>query len=261
MTRHGTGLLRQLLPGLVSLASICVLVGAWEVLPRIGVVRATLVPPFSETVVELTRVVGSSEFTHNLGVSASRWSIGLTGAVLIGTTLGIVMGRSRLAFRAIDPIVTLSYPVPKAAFILILVLFLGAGQTSMVTVIILGTSIPMIISSYHGAKGIEPRLLWAASALGTKRVESVVKVVLPAALPSVLSGLRISLVVSLFTLLGSELLIRQSGIGGALFTNWDNGQYSVVWAYTMAIALFGFLLDVVYVAGVRRLCPWLEGDV
>ena len=171
------------------------------------------------------------------------------------------MGRSRVAFQMFDPILTMSYPVPKAALILIFVLWWGAGDLSRIMIIIMGSLIPIIISSYHGAAGLEPRLLWSARALGTGRAASLLRVVLPASLPQILSGVRLTIAISIFTLLASELLIRQDGIGAYMFTNLDNGQFLRVWAVSVIIASIGFLLDLLYVLGVRRVLPWLEGDV
>jgi ABC-type nitrate/sulfonate/bicarbonate transport system permease component len=238
-----------------------VVLGSWEVAPRVGLVRPTLIPPFSTVMAELRHVLADPDFLSNFEASARRWAVGFSLAILIGVGLGIVMGRSRIAFFLIDPVVTMSYPVPRAALILILVLWFGVGLTSMSGIIVLGTSIPLIISSYHGAKGVRPNLIWQARALGTSRLRALIKVVLPAALPQVLSGLRIAIAVSLFTLLASELLIRQSGIGAQLFINWDNAQYAAVWAYSVILATIGFGLDFIYVRLVRWLLPWLEGQV
>ena len=172
-----------------------------------------------------------------------------------------MMGRWRPLYRLVDPLLVVAYPVPKAALILLFVLWWGAGNASRVIIIIVGCLIPIVISSYHGAHAIEPRLLWSARGLGTGRVGLWFRVVLPAALPQILSGLRLAIAISIFTLLGSELLIRGIGIGSFMFTALDNGQTLVVFAMATILAVIGFALDVLYVRAVRRWLPWLEGDV
>ncbi len=103
--------------------------------------------------------------------------------------------------------------------------------------------------------------MWSARGLGTGRIKTWFRVILPAALPQILSGLRLAIAISIFTLLGSELLIRGSGIGAYMFTALDNGQTLTVFAMSTIIAVIGFLLDFLYVRAVRRGLPWLAGEV
>jgi NitT/TauT family transport system permease protein len=237
------------------------LIGLWEIAPRVGWVRSESVPPFSEVVREIGNVLSDPDFATNFQSSAGRWAAGLGIAIVVGVPLGMLMGRFRVLFYSIDPILTVSYPVPKAALILIFVLWWGAGDLSRIMVIISGCLIPIVISSYHGAKAVEPQLLWSARALGSGRVGTVARVVLPAALPQILNGLRIAITISIFALLASELLIRQSGVGAYMFTAFDTGLNVVVWAVMVILAVTGFLLDFAYVRCVKLACRWLEEDV
>lgn len=257
------GLLSRLPIAQVALGALgfLFLIGLWEIAPRVGWVRSESVPPFSEVVREVRNVLSDPVFATDLQASAKRWAAGLGIAILVGVPLGMLMGRFRVLFYSIDPILTVSYPVPKAALILIFVLWWGAGDLSRVAIIVSGCLIPIVISSYHGAKAVEPRLLWSARSLGTGRVGTVAKVVLPAALPQILTGLRLAIAISIFTLLASELLIRQSGVGSYMFTALDNGSNLVVWAVMVILAVIGFLLDFVYVRGVKLAFRWLEEDV
>jgi NitT/TauT family transport system permease protein len=246
---------------LLPLASVAILLGRWEVAPRAGWVRPTSIPPFSDVMSQVWRLLGEAQFWDNLSGSAQRWAIGFALAIVIGVPLGTMMGRWRPLYTLVDPLLVIGYPVPKAALILIFVLWWGAGNTSRIVIIIVGCLIPIVISSYHGAHGIEPRLLWSARGLGTGRVRSWFRVVLPAALPQILSGLRLGIAISIFTLLASELLIRGTGIGSFMFTALDNGQTLVVFAMATILAIIGFGLDFLYVHAVRRWLPWLEGEV
>jgi ABC-type nitrate/sulfonate/bicarbonate transport system permease component len=233
----------------------------WELAPRLGWVRRTSVPPFSDVAGEVVTVLGRPEFAENLGASAGRWLAGLALAVAIGVPLGLAMGRSPRLHALIDPLLVAGYPVPKAALILVFVLWWGAGDVSRIAVVVAGALIPLVISSYHGAAAVPPALLWSARGLGTSRWALWRRVVLPAALPQILSGARIAIAIAIFTVLASELLIRGSGIGAYMFTALDNGQTLTVFAMSVIVATLGFLLDVGYAAAVRRLLPWLEGDI
>lgn len=258
LTGRGAALVGAALPGVLSVAAVLAL---WEVAPRVGWVRETLVPPFSVAFVEALRVLADPDFATEVAASGSRWLLGLGIAAAIGIPLGLLMGRSRAAFLAVDPVLVLLYPVPKAAFILLFVLWFGAGTFSQVLVIVLGSIIPIVISAYHGAAAVDPKLLWSARALGVPRRAELGGIVLPAALPTVLSGVRIAITLSLFTMLASELLIRESGIGAYLFNYLDIGQVQRVWGTSLVIATIGFLLDLAFVAAVRRSVRWWEGEV
>jgi ABC-type nitrate/sulfonate/bicarbonate transport system permease component len=180
---------------------------------------------------------------------------------VIGVPLGLAMGRSRALHALVDPLLVAGYPVPKAALILVFVLWWGAGDASRIAVVVTGALIPLVISSYHGAAAVRPALVWSARGLGTGRWRLWRRVVLPAALPQILSGVRIAIAISIFTVLASELLIRGSGIGAYMFTALDNGQTLTVFAMSVIVATLGFALDVLYAAAVRRAAPWIEGDV
>jgi ABC-type nitrate/sulfonate/bicarbonate transport system permease component len=241
--------------------SVAAVLGVWELAPRVGAVRRQSVPPLSDVLGEIGEVLRRPEFLDQLGASAGRWAVGLGLALLVGVPLGTVMGRWRPLHALVDPLLVVGYPVPKAALILLFVLWWGAGDVSRVAVIVTGSLIPIVISSYHGAHGVPAPLLWSARALGTGRVRLWARVIVPAALPQILSGLRLAIGIAIFTALGSELLIRGSGLGASLFTALDNGQTLEVFALSTIVATLGFLVDAAYVAAARRALPWLEGEI
>jgi ABC-type nitrate/sulfonate/bicarbonate transport system permease component len=241
--------------------SVALAVGLWEVAPRLGWVDSNLLPPFSKVIGQLPALLRDGSFASSIAASAQRWAIGVVLAVLIGVPLGLAMGRRRAVANLMNPILAMTYTFPKAALILVLVLWFGIGNGSMIAVIVLGCFAPIVISAYHGAKSVNPHLVWSAQTLGVSRPAALLKVVLPAAMPQILSGLRIAMIVSLFTVLSSELLIRRNGIGTFLFNNLDAGQYLVVYAGSLLIATFGFVLDFLYVRTVRIAAPWADGEV
>jgi ABC-type nitrate/sulfonate/bicarbonate transport system permease component len=252
---------QSLASAVLGLVGASLLLGLWEAAPRLGWVREQSIPPFSRVARELYEVVQLTQFATVLGESAGRWALGFGIAIVVGVTVGVLMGRFRPVYHLLDPLLVVSYPVPKAALILIFIFWWGAGNLSQVTIIVIGCLIPIVISSYHGAHGVEERLLWSAQGLGTGRAKGLVTVVLPAALPQILSGIRIAIAISIFTLLAAELLIRGSGIGSYMFSNLDLGRNLRVWALAVFLALTGFTLDFLYVRVVRRVFPWTEGQV
>jgi ABC-type nitrate/sulfonate/bicarbonate transport system permease component len=239
----------------MSALAVALLLGVWELAPRAGWVREQSVPPCSDVAREAASLLTRPEFLDSLASSGVRWAAGFALAVLVGVPLGAWMGRSRRVRGIVDPLLALGYPVPKAALILLFVLWFGAGDVARVGIVVTGCLIPIVISAMHGAAGVPTQLLWAARSLGRRHV------ILLAALPQILSGLRIAIAVAIFTVLASELLIRGSGVGAFMFDALDNGQTVTVFAVAAIVAVLGFALDAVYVFGVRRALPWLEGEL
>jgi ABC-type nitrate/sulfonate/bicarbonate transport system permease component len=253
---------RHIMAGLIlPVLGVAALLAVWELAPRLELVRPTSIPPFSAVFREAGAVVTDPAFLSEVAGSAAQWAMGLGLAVLIGVPLGITMARFRLARVAVEPVLTISYPMPKVVVVLLLVPLFGAGMLSRVIVVVLACLIPIVLSSFHGASTVEPHLIWSARSLGTGRVRVLFRVILPAALPEVLSGLRLAIAVSIFALMAAELMIRQSGVGAYLYTFYDVGATLRVWATASVIALAGFVADAAYVRLVRSALPWLEGEV
>ena len=145
------------------------------------------------------------------------------------------------------------YPVPKAALMPIIMLWLGIGDASKTLVIFLGVSLPLIYHSYQGARAVEEKMLWSAAAMGMSPLQRLVRIVLPASLPEIFVGMRTGLVLALITMVTSEMIARQSGVGNILFNSLDMALYDTVYAMIVIIGVLGFVLDVVF----ERLRSWL----
>ena len=240
--------------------SIALVFALWEVLPRAGILPAETFPPFSTVVATTSQLFLTGEMWPHLFSSMYRWAVAFVISLAFGIPAGIAMARLSAVRNFLDPILTATYPVPKAALIPIIMLWLGAGDLSKILVIILGTSIPLVISAFHGAQGVEKKLVWSALAMGTDRRLALFKVILPAALPDILSGVRMALSVSLIALLGSEMIARQSGLGYLLFSSLDVKAYDLSYATMLVIAIMGFAFDWGFVAFMGRSLVWMERE-
>src|SRR4029453_6231672 len=144
------------------------------------------------------------------------------------------------------PLLMIIYPVPKAALMPIIMLWLGIGDASKTIVIVLGVSLPVIYHSYQGARAIEEKLIWSAAAMGMKPAARLLRIVLPAALPQIFVGLRTGLVLALITMVTSEMIARQAGVGSILFDALDMAQYQTVYGMILVIGILGVLLDAAF---------------
>jgi ABC-type nitrate/sulfonate/bicarbonate transport system permease component len=138
----------------------------------------------------------------------------------------------------------------------IIMLWLGVGDASKTLVIFLGVSLPVIYHSYQGSRAVEEKILWSAAAMGMGPPARLARIVLPAALPEILVGCRTGLVLALITMVTSEMIARQTGIGNILFNSLDMAQYDTVYAMIVIIGVLGYTLDFAFEDLRGRLVGW-----
>jgi NitT/TauT family transport system permease protein len=194
----------------------------------------------------------------NIADSLRRMAIGLVLAVVLAIPLGLMMGRSRTVASFFNPLLMVIYPVPKAALMPVIMLWLGVGDMSKTLVIFLGVSLPIIYHSFQGARAVEEKMLWSGAAMGMSAARRMLRIVLPAALPEILTGCRTGLVLALITMVTSEMIARQSGAGNILFNALDMAQYDTVFAMIIIIGAMGILLDAAFERLRSALVKWSE---
>jgi NitT/TauT family transport system permease protein len=203
-------------------------------------------------------ILDDKESLINILASLRRMAIGFGIAVAVSIPLGLMMGRSRAVASFFNPLLMVIYPVPKAALMPIIMLWLGVGDVAKTLVIFLGVSLPVIYHSFEGAKAVEEKMLWSGAAMGLSAAQRLVRIVLPAALPEILTGCRTGLVLALITMITSEMIARQSGAGNILFNALDMGQYDTVFAMIIIVGAMGICLDAVFERVRARLVRWSE---
>lgn len=203
-------------------------------------------------------ILGDRESLLNILDSLRRMAIGLSLAVIVAIPLGLSMGRSPRVAAFFNPLLMMVYPVPKAALMPVIMLWLGVGDVSKTLVIFLGVSLPIIYHSFQGAKAVEEKMLWSGAAMGLSAPQRMLRIVLPAALPEILTGCRTGLVLALITMVASEMIARQSGAGNILFNAMDMAQYDTVFAMVIVIGALGIVLDAAFDGLRRRLVRWSE---
>jgi NitT/TauT family transport system permease protein len=215
-------------------------------------------PTALQAIRAIPAILGDRDSLVNFAASLRRMAIGFSVAVAMSIPLGLLMGRSRAVASFFNPLLMVIYPVPKAALMPIIMLWLGVGDLSKTLVIFLGVSLPVIYHSFEGAKAVEEKMLWSGAAMGLSGVQRLVRIVLPAALPEILTGCRTGLVLALITMITSEMIARQSGAGNILFNALDMGQYDTVFAMIIIVGAMGIGLDALFERLRARLVRWSE---
>jgi len=237
---------------------LALLLAAWEAASRLGWVPQSMLPSLSGVLGLWWRLLRDGElFTHG-GASLLRAGAGLALSILVGTALGVLMAWSRPLRRVLQPLVSILYPLPKSALIPILMIWLGIGHLSKVAVIFLGCLLPVVLSAFNGANGVDRTLIWSAQSLGAARRDILREILVPAALPEILTGIRIALALSFVLLVSSEMLAAREGLGFLISFLGEAGNYEGMFAAVFTVAGLGFAADRAYLAAVRRALRWRE---
>ena len=247
---------RGIVSRLAPLFACLGLLSIWQVAALI--LNTDSFPTALEALRAVPGILGDKESLVNILASLRRMAIAFSVALVVSIPLGLMMGRSRAVASFFNPLLMITYPVPKAALMPIIMLWLGVGDLAKMLVIFLGVSLPVIYHSFQGARAVEEKMLWSGAAMGLTALQRMIRIVLPAALPEILTGCRTGLVLALITMVTSEMIARQSGAGNILFNSLDMGQYETVYAMIIIIGAMGIGLDAAFEKLRSRLVRWSE---
>jgi ABC-type nitrate/sulfonate/bicarbonate transport system permease component len=229
---------------------------AWEAGTHLSLISEHALPPLSHVLAAWLRLAAGGDLLIHGANSLYRTFTGLTLAIVVGSIIGVLMGWSRIMDVVVGPLVRMLYPMPKSALIPIMALWLGFGDGSKIVLIFLGCMLPVAISAYNGARGTDEMLLWLARSLGASQLATLRDVVLPSALPELMSGIRIALATSFILLVSSEFIAARKGLGHMIGVLGEGGVYDAMFAAVLTVALLGFIADRAYLLLMRRVLRW-----
>ncbi len=230
----------------------------WEAVARLNLVDTSALPPLSKVAIAWIDLIRDGELIDNGKASLYRGSVGLLLAIFGGGGLGLLMARWRLLDMFVNPLVELFYPLPKSALIPVTVLWLGFGDGSKILLIFLACMIPVTIGAYNGARGSDHALVWSARSMGANRLRMMLDVIVPSALPELLSGIRTALALAFILLVSSELIVSQQGFGYLIGYLGSTGSYEGMYAVVLTVAFLGFAADRIYQLFIQWLLAWRE---
>ncbi|MFC7779131.1 taurine ABC transporter permease TauC [Pantoea sp. GbtcB22] len=245
----------------LSLLSVGLLLLLWWAITALGLVAPLFLPPPQVVLQKLILIASPQGFMdatlwQHLGASVARMLVALFFAALIGIPVGIAMGLSPAIRGLLDPLIELYRPVPPLAYLPLMVIWFGIGETSKILLIYLAIFAPVTLSTLAGVKNAQQVRIRAAQALGASRWQLLRYVILPGALPEILTGLRIGLGVGWSTLVAAELIAATRGLGFMVQSAGEFLATDVVLAGIAVIALIAFGLELGLRALQRRLTPW-----
>jgi ABC-type nitrate/sulfonate/bicarbonate transport system permease component len=235
---------------------LAVLAALWELAGRGGWVHRLFFPPLSKILAALWASVISGEILSHVGVSLWRGALGYALAGVAAITLGVLMGYWRRAYEAGEILVEFLRAVPAPAIVPVAMVLFGIGDGMKVFVIFLACSFPILINTIDGVRGVDPVLIRTARTFGYSGAAILSKVVLPAASPFIMTGLRIALAISLILVVVSEMVGATSGIGYYILEAQRTFKVPRMYAGMLVLALLGFGLNRCFLLVDARLMAW-----
>jgi ABC-type nitrate/sulfonate/bicarbonate transport system permease component len=242
------------------LAPLAIVAVVWQLLSMAGILNERTMPSpvhVFEAAVDL--MLGGELFRH-LAVTVYRAEVGLLLGAVFGVALGLAMAKSRLVYGVSYPIVALTYTLPKTALIPIVFLWRGVGDASSIFVVFIGTFVPIVITTYHGAESVPDTFVWSARSMGVSGGRVLWTVVFPGALPQILNGMRIAQALAFVIVISAEMVASYVGVGRFIFLYGEAGNYDYMFAAIGIVILAAFTLDQLFVFVTGRLLRWSERE-
>ncbi|WP_323132513.1 ABC transporter permease [Kineococcus indalonis] len=221
------------------------LLAAWQLTSTLGVFSANQMPPPAGVLRAAQRLWGTGDLQTNIAISVQRVFIGFACGALIGVVLGGLTGLSRLASELLSPTLGALRAVPSLAWVPLLSLWIGIGETPKVVLVAIGAFFPVFTTVFSALSHLDPALVEVGRAFGRRGLRLFTEILLPATAPSLLSGLRLALAQSWLFLVAAELINSSIGLGFQMVNGQNQGRTDQVLLAIVLLAVLGKLSDVV----------------
>lgn len=236
--------------GLLAAAAV------FELIPRVGLVSPRFLPPFSAMIAALGREASTAAFWRALLDTVRGWALGLTIAVVAGVVIGVVIGSRRGLRTATASTIEFLRPIPSVALIPIAILLYGAQLRSTLLLVVYASFWPVLLQVIHGVADLDPVARDTALSYRFTAWGKIRYLLLPTALPYILTGVRLSAAVALILAITAELVIGVPGLGREIGLAMASSAVPAMYALILVVGLFGVAVNVVFRALERRVLSW-----
>jgi len=237
-------------------AAIVLFLVIWEIAPRVGLVDRVFLPPLSAVLESFGELLVSGELGKHVGTSLTRAGTGFAIAVLLAIPLGIAIGWWAGVAQFLGPFLELFRNTAALALLPVFILVLGIGETSKITLVVYACFFPILLNTIAGVRTVDPLLVKSARSLGLPPVRLFQKVVLPAAVPTIFTGIRMAGTSSILVLIAAEMVGAKAGLGYLITYAQFNFQIANMYAGIIAISLVGVSINAVLVGLERHFSRW-----
>jgi ABC-type nitrate/sulfonate/bicarbonate transport system permease component len=239
--------------GVGTLLAVLVL---WEVASRTRLLNPQFFPPVTDILGTFFTLWRNNVFPEHLIATLWRMAVGYGIAAVLGIGLGLLMGRSRAVNDLFEPLVEFLRPMPPVALIPVLILLVGIGDEMKIIVVVFASLFPILLNTIDGVRGIHPTLLDVARTFRYSEGDVLRKVILPAALPQIFAGLRVSLAIALIVALVSEMIGATRGLGYFVLQAQRGLRIRDMYAAIVMLALLGYALNWLFLLVEARVLGW-----
>ncbi|WP_411840495.1 ABC transporter permease [Paracoccus sp. ME4] len=230
----------------------------WQVAGKAGWVSPAVFPPLDRIAAALWTGLASGALLDDIAISLQRAGLAFGAAVCLGIPLGLLMGQLRAVERALDPILQIFRQTSALALYPVFILLMGLGETSKVFVIFWATLFPILLATIGGVKQVDRKLVEMAESYGATRLQVFRRVILPASVPAIFVGLRLSATTALLLLIAAEMIGANKGIGFQVMNAQYNFQIPLMFAAIFLMAGLGLAANGILVLLQQRLCRWSQ---
>lgn len=237
-------------------SAIFLLALIWETAPRLGIVDNVFLPPLSEVLKAWWQLILSGELVSHLQASLFRSIIGFSLALIIAIPLGLFLGWYKPAATILTPLLELFRNTAALALLPVFILILGIGETSKVSIIIYACSWPILLNTISAVKNVDPLLIKSAKSMGLTPFRLFQKVILPASVPTIFTGIRLAGASSILVLVAAEMVGAKAGLGYLINYAQYNFQVPNMYAGIITISALGLFFNWVLIKIEKHFTAW-----
>lgn len=237
-------------------AVIVALLLLWELAPRLGLVDRTFLPPFSEVARAWWGLAADGQLATNTRASLARSFTGFGLAVAVAVPLGLLIGWYRPVADLLGPLLEVFRNTAALALLPVFVLLLGIGETSKISIVVYACTWPILLNTISAVRNVDPTLVRLARSMDLSAPRLFQKVILPASVPTIFTGIRLAGAVSILVLVAAEMIGAKAGLGYLINASQYNFAIPQMYAGIITISAIGVAFNQLLVAAERRLSSW-----
>ncbi|WP_010286650.1 ABC transporter permease [Kurthia massiliensis] len=237
---------------------LILLMAVWEIAPRVGLVDRTFFPPFSEVATAWWNMIISGDLWKHFSASIVRSALGFFIAIVIAVPLGLLIGWYPIARELLNPVLELFRNTAALALLPVFILLLGIGEVSKVSIIIFACVWPILLNTINAVKEVDPLYIKSAKSMNLSDAQLFRKVILPASVPTIFTGIRMAGTGAILVLIAAEMIGAKAGLGYLITFTQYNFQIPEMYAGILTISILGIVINQLLLTAERRLSKWKQ---
>lgn len=233
-----------------------VLAAIWELAPRLGLTDKAFFPPLSENLIAWWQLLRSGELVNHITASAIRAGAGFALSICYAIPLGLVIGWYKPAAELLNPVLETLRNTAALALLPLFILLLGIGEVSKIAIVVYACSWPILLNTINGVRSVDPLLIMSARSMGVSNLLLFRKIIFPAAIPSIFTGIRLAGATSILVLIAAEMIGAKAGLGYLIIYAQYSFLIPAMYAGIITTAIIGLLINYGLVSLEKRFTYW-----